>query len=243
VTAGRIAPASSWSGSTRGRHRKLHGVLEEGLGVAIGLESRRGHKLGKGCPAAAAGARTPASWRLDLSNKRAWMLRWCRREAGVARIGVASSRSTEFTAAATMADGGACLCSREEKRGKLYRRLEAVGRSLRTKAAGSGYGQWHGQVRRGMGSGVRRPLGQWRRGGEAVRRPAVERGTRGTDLCLRPRHPYLATVTKTPRTDRRSEGDLSVRAPVGRVGVPRRRRARRRACGAGRPDLNSTGPV
>jgi hypothetical protein len=133
--------------------------------VAIGLESRRMHKLSKGCPAAAAGARTPTSWRLGLSNKRAWMLRWCRREVGVARIGVASGRSTEFTAAASMADGGACLCSHDEKRGKLYSRLEAVGRSLRTKAAGSGYGWWHGRVRRGMSSGVRRPPSQWRRGG------------------------------------------------------------------------------
>jgi hypothetical protein len=61
--------------------------------------------------------------------------------------------------------------------------------------------------------------------------------------CLRPRHPYLATVNKTPRTDRRSEGDLGVHAPGGRVSAPRRRRARRRACGAGRPDLSSTGPV
>jgi hypothetical protein len=165
VTAERTAPTSSWPGSTRGQHGKLHGVLEEGLGVAIGLESRRRPKLSKGCLAAAAGARTAASWLLGLSNKRAWMLRWCRREAGVARIGVASGRSTEFTAAAPMADGGACLCSREEKSGKLYSRLEAVGRSLRTKAAGSGYGRWHGQVRRGMGSGVRRPPGQWRRGG------------------------------------------------------------------------------
>jgi hypothetical protein len=165
VTAGRTAPASSWPGSTRGRRGKLHGVLEERLGVAIGLESRRMHKLSKGCPAAAAGARTPTSWRLGLSNKRAWMLRWCRREAGVARIGVASGRSTEFTAAASMADGGACLCSHDEKRGKLYSRLEAVGRSLRTKAAGSGYGWWHGRVRRGMSSGVRRPPSQWRRGG------------------------------------------------------------------------------
>jgi hypothetical protein len=61
--------------------------------------------------------------------------------------------------------------------------------------------------------------------------------------CLRPRHPYLATMTKTPRTDRRSEGDLGVRMQCGRVGAPRRRRARRRVCGTCRPDLNSTGPV
>jgi hypothetical protein len=81
--------------------------------VAIGLESRQRHKHGKGCPAAAAGARTPASWWLGMNNKRAGMLRWCRREAGVTRIGIASGRSTEFTAAAPMADGGACLRSHE----------------------------------------------------------------------------------------------------------------------------------
>jgi hypothetical protein len=52
-------------------------------------------------------------------------------------------------------------------------------------------------------------------GGEAVRRPAVERGTHGAGLLPRLRHPYLATVTKTPRTDRRSEEGLGVRAPGG----------------------------
>jgi hypothetical protein len=44
--------------------------LGEVLRVPIGLESRRRHELGKGCPVAAAGARTPASRRLGLSNKR-----------------------------------------------------------------------------------------------------------------------------------------------------------------------------
>jgi hypothetical protein len=37
--------------------------------VPIGLESKRRHKLDEGCPAAAAGARTPVSWQLGLSNK------------------------------------------------------------------------------------------------------------------------------------------------------------------------------
>jgi hypothetical protein len=71
VSAGRTAPASCWPGSTHRWRGKLHGVLEKGLGVPTGLESRRGHGLGKACPAATAGARIPASWRHGLSNKRA----------------------------------------------------------------------------------------------------------------------------------------------------------------------------
>jgi hypothetical protein len=34
----------------------------------------------------------------------------------------------------------------------------------------------------------------------------VREGRMVLAYCLRPRHSYLATVTKTPRTDRRSEG-------------------------------------
>jgi hypothetical protein len=65
--------------------------------------------------AAAAGSFAPASRQLGRANKRAWELCWSRSEAGVACVGIASGRSTEFTEAAPMADGGACLCSREEK--------------------------------------------------------------------------------------------------------------------------------
>jgi hypothetical protein len=48
-----------------------------------------------------------------------------------------------------------------------------------------------------------------------VHRPAIGRDTRGTGLLPRPPHPYLATVRETPRTDRRSEAGLGVRAPGG----------------------------
>jgi hypothetical protein len=62
------------------------------------------------------------------------------------------------------------------------------------------------QVRRRMGGGGRRPQGQWRRGdapasvweGHTWHRPTA-----------------LATVRKTPRTDRRSEASLGVRASGG----------------------------
>jgi hypothetical protein len=48
-----------------------------------------------------------------------------------------------------------------------------------------------------------------------VRWPAIERDTRGAGLLPIPRHPYLATVSKTPHTDRRSEAGLGIRAPGG----------------------------
>jgi hypothetical protein len=78
-------------------------------------EEATGGRVWQRPAAAATGSSAPASLQLGRANKRAWKLRWCRREAGVARVGVASGRSTEFTAAAPMADGGACLFSREEK--------------------------------------------------------------------------------------------------------------------------------
>jgi hypothetical protein len=69
VTAGRTAPASCWPGSTHRWRGKLQGVLEKGLGVPTGLESRRRYKLGEGDSAAAVGVRTSASWGFGLSNK------------------------------------------------------------------------------------------------------------------------------------------------------------------------------
>jgi hypothetical protein len=100
--------------------------------------------------------------------------------------------------------------SRAGKKGGFYSRLKAVGRSLRAKTVGSGYGRWHGKYGDVWAVAC---VGLRANGGEAVRRPAVERDTRGTSLLPRPRHPYLATMSKTPRTDRRSEAGLGVRAP------------------------------
>jgi hypothetical protein len=48
----------------------LQGDPGEVLRVPIGLESGRGHGLGRACPAEAAGARIPVSYRLGLSNTR-----------------------------------------------------------------------------------------------------------------------------------------------------------------------------
>jgi hypothetical protein len=144
--------------------------------VAIGLESRQRHKLGKGCPAAAAEARTPASWWLGLNNKQAGMLRWCRRKAGVARIGVASSWSTEFTTAAPMADGGACLRSCEEKGGSFIAGSRQLGVPCARRPRGQGMGGGtakYGEVWAAACNGLQD------NGGKAVRRPAIERGTRG----------------------------------------------------------------
>jgi hypothetical protein len=59
------------------------------------------------------------SWRLGLDNKREGKLQGVLGHARAARVGDASGWRVEFTVAAPMADGGACLLSREEKRGEL----------------------------------------------------------------------------------------------------------------------------
>jgi hypothetical protein len=64
--------------------------------VPIGLESRRRHELGKGCPAAAAGARTPASRRLGLSNKRSGELLGILGQEGATHVSGASGRRVEL---------------------------------------------------------------------------------------------------------------------------------------------------
>jgi hypothetical protein len=133
------------------------------------------------------------------------------------------------------------VSSREKKGGRFYSRLEAVGRSLRTKAAGVAVlvvarpSTARCGRRRATASGPmaeRRCVGQRLRGERVV--PAY---------CLRPRHPYLAIVTKAPRTDRRSEGGPRRAHAVRRFGTPRRLRARRRACRRGWLGLNSNGLV
>jgi hypothetical protein len=122
------------------------------------------------------------------------------------------------------AEGGACrwllwrprrgsVSSREKKGWSFYSRLEAVGRSLRAKAARVAV--WvvarpstvRCGRRRAMASG---PMAERRCAGQRLRGERV-----APAYCLRPHHPYLATVTKAPHTDRRSEGDLGVRAQCG----------------------------
>jgi hypothetical protein len=55
------SPARGKARLSNTRCTELQCDLEEMLRVPIGLESRRRHEFGRGCPAAAAGARTPAS--------------------------------------------------------------------------------------------------------------------------------------------------------------------------------------
>jgi hypothetical protein len=69
--------------------------------------------------AAAAGSFAPASRRLGMVNKRAWKLCWCKREAGVARVGVASGQRVEFTVSTTGGGNGASVsgqCTRRRAR-------------------------------------------------------------------------------------------------------------------------------
>jgi hypothetical protein len=54
-------------------------------GLTHGGEATGG-RVWRTSAAAAAGSFAPARRRLRRANKRAWMLRWCRREAGVARV-------------------------------------------------------------------------------------------------------------------------------------------------------------
>jgi hypothetical protein len=69
------------------------------------LESRRRHRLDKPCPAAAAGARIPASWRLGLS-KRKGELPGTLVQLGAARVCEEKKTEVEFAAVASMAAGG-----------------------------------------------------------------------------------------------------------------------------------------
>jgi hypothetical protein len=108
------SPARGKARLSNARHTALQCDLEEVLRVAIGLESRRRHELGRDCSAAATGARTPASWRLGLSNKREGKLQGVLGHAGAARVGGASGWRVEFTVAAPMADGGGLGVAREE---------------------------------------------------------------------------------------------------------------------------------
>jgi hypothetical protein len=88
------------------RRTELQGDLGEMLQVPIGLESRRRHEFGRGCSAAAAEARTPASWRLGLSNKRVGKLLGVLRQVGATRVGGTSGRRVELGVGATGGGNG-----------------------------------------------------------------------------------------------------------------------------------------
>jgi hypothetical protein len=80
--------------------------LGEVLRVPIGLESRRRHELSKGYLAAAAGAWTPASWRLGLSNKQPGELLGILGQARATCVGGASGRKVELAMGTTGGGNG-----------------------------------------------------------------------------------------------------------------------------------------
>jgi hypothetical protein len=106
VTARRTAPVRGKARLSNARRTELQCDLGEVLRVPIGLESRQRHELGKGCSAAAAGARTPASWRLGLSNKRPEELLGILGQAGATRVGGASGRRVELDVGTTGGGNG-----------------------------------------------------------------------------------------------------------------------------------------
>jgi hypothetical protein len=96
-------------------HTGLMGVLWEVLGGSPGLENRRRGELGDGDPAAAAGARAPASRRVGLANTRTCKLTGCEGRARCAQTvmdaggAMSSQRGCQWRAAAAR-------CSHEERR-------------------------------------------------------------------------------------------------------------------------------
>jgi hypothetical protein len=80
-----------------------------------------------------------------------WRCKWP--ESGVHRSGSYGGRRRMLALA------------RGEKGGTFIAGSRRLGVPCAPRPRESWYGRWHGQVQRGMGSGVRRPLGQWRRGG------------------------------------------------------------------------------
>jgi hypothetical protein len=100
-------------------HRKLPCGLWKVLGGSLGLEDRQRGELGNGGPAAAAGARAPASKQFGLVNTRVCKLGVCEERVWTCSGCQGNGRGDELTEAASMADGGArwqgaCACGRVE---------------------------------------------------------------------------------------------------------------------------------
>jgi hypothetical protein len=93
--------------------------LGKGLRRLVGSGITRGAELADGCPAAAAGETTPASWRLEQANKRAQELQGVLKEWGAARVGEEKQAGVEFTVWHPWRTAAA-RCSRGEKTGRLY---------------------------------------------------------------------------------------------------------------------------
>jgi hypothetical protein len=96
----------------------LHGQLHWGLGDAlrwlVGSGDEREAELVDGCPAAAAGEITPASWQLEQTNKPAQELPGVLREWGAARFARGKAGGGGVHREASMADGGGWVLARGE---------------------------------------------------------------------------------------------------------------------------------
>jgi hypothetical protein len=95
-------------------HRQLHWGLGDALRWLVGSGDEREAELVDGCPAAAVGEITPASWQLELTNKRAQELPGVLREWGAARVGEERQAGVEFTVRHPWRTAAAG-CSREER--------------------------------------------------------------------------------------------------------------------------------
>jgi hypothetical protein len=89
----------------------------------VGSRIAREAELVDGCPAAAAGETTPASWRLEQANKRAQELQGLLKEWGAARVGEEKQAGVEFTVWHPWRTA-AVRCSRGKKTGRLYSRAQ-----------------------------------------------------------------------------------------------------------------------
>jgi hypothetical protein len=210
----------------------LHGQLHWGLGSVlrwlVGSGDEREAEPVDGCPAAAAGEITPASWQLEQTNKRA---------PGATRgpKGVGSSTCWRGKAGgggahreASMADGGGSVLARG-RTGRLYSRAQGGwGRfSCAPREPSQGVGRGMAGVRReGAATTCGVYAGAWlvgRRGvGTAALRPMDAR-----HVALRER----AGMVVPRRMDRRVGGCLGVRTRGGAVSArdATRRRAVRRS--------------
>jgi hypothetical protein len=195
----------------------LHGQLHWGLGSVlrwlVGSGDEREAEPVDGCPAAAAGEITPASWQLEQTNKRA---------PGATRgpKGVGSSTCWRGKAGgggahreASMADGGGSVLARG-RTGRLYSRAQGGwGRfSCAPREPSQGVGRGMAGVRReGAATTCGVYAGAWlvgRRGvGTAALRPMDAR-----HVALRER----AGMVVPRRMDRRVGGCLGVRTRGGR---------------------------
>jgi hypothetical protein len=104
-------------------HGQLHWGQGKGLRRLVGSGIARGAELVDGCPAAAAGETTPASWQLERANKRAQELQGVLKEWGAARVGEEKQAGVEFTVWYPWRTAAA-RCSRGEKTGRLYSRAQ-----------------------------------------------------------------------------------------------------------------------